>query len=88
MENPSLSEGPSWLFFNKTHHLFPCSIKSFFPRMNCRQGARERGWSWAGGCGALQGCAQAESRSWGRVLGEPGSGEGSKPLILNKSVLL
>lgn len=87
-ENPSLSEGPLWLFFYKTHHFSPCNVNSLFPRMNSRQGARERGWWWAWGCGALQGWAQAESQSWGRVLGEPGSGEGSEPLIPNRSALL
>lgn len=76
-ENPSLSEGPLCFFsLYKTHHFPPCNVNSLFPRMNSRQGARERGWWWVWGCGALQGWAHAESQSSGRVLGEPGSGEG------------
>lgn len=67
-ENPSLSEGPL-CFFYKPHHFSPCNVNSLFPRMNSWQGARERGWWWAWGCGALQGWAQMSPSHQGRFWG-------------------
>lgn len=65
---PHCQKAP-YVFFYKPHHFSPCNVNSLFPRMNSWQGARERGWWWAWGCGALQGWAQMSPSHQGRFWG-------------------